>query len=144
MPDFKAEPLTAGSVFRVLLIEAERTEGRRLRAVLEHCYGQPFLLTETGSLEQGFEALQTKSFHLLVLDHGIMNWNGRGDFRLLREMAPTTPIILQVRYRTRQVVADAVRVGAEAVLIKGEPHRLWQALLQVTRCMGNGEAPEPD
>jgi DNA-binding NarL/FixJ family response regulator len=140
MPDLAA----AGSVFRVLLIEAEQTEGRHLRVVLEHCYGQPFLLTETGSLEDGFEALRTTSFHLVVLDHGIVNTNGRDDLRLLRRVAPTTPITLEVRYRTRQVAADAARVGAEAVLIKGEPHRLWQAVLQVTCRLDNGQLAEPD
>jgi hypothetical protein len=57
MPDLRAEQSTAGSAFRVLLIETEQTEGRRLRAVLEHCYGKPFLLTETGSVEDDFEAL---------------------------------------------------------------------------------------
>jgi DNA-binding NarL/FixJ family response regulator len=115
-----------------------------LRAVLEHCYGQPFLLAETRSLEEGFEALRTKSFHLLVLDHGIVNTNGRRDLRLLREAAPTTPVILEARYRTRLVEADAARVGAEAVLIKGEPHRLWEAVLQITCRMGNEQQAEPD
>jgi DNA-binding NarL/FixJ family response regulator len=134
----------AGSVFRVLLIEAELTEGRRLRAVLEHCYGQPFLLTEAGTLESGFEALRTTSFHLVVLDHGIVNTNDRDDLRLLRRVAPTTPIILEVKYRSRQVEADATRLGAEAVLIKGEPHRLWQAVLQVTCRMGYGPIADPD
>jgi DNA-binding NarL/FixJ family response regulator len=136
--------LTAASVFRVLLIEAEQTEGRRLRAVLEHCYGQPFLLTETGSLEEGFETLRTKSFHLLVLDHEIVNTNGRRDLWLLREVAPTTPVILEARYRTRLVEADAAQVGAEAVLIKGEPHRLWQAVLKVARCMSQVQGSELD
>ena len=99
MPDLTA----AGSVFRVLLIEAEQTEGRRLRAVLECCYQRPFVLIEMKALDEAYEALRTNSFHLLVLDHGIMNTNGRDDLRLFRELAPSTPIILLASYRTRPV-----------------------------------------
>jgi DNA-binding NarL/FixJ family response regulator len=140
MPDLRV----IGPVFRVLLIEAEQTEGRRLRAVLEHCYGRPFLLTEAGSLEDGFEALRTTSFQLLVLDHGIVKTNSRRDLRLLRDVAPTVAVILQASYHTRQVEADAAQVGAEAVVGRGEPHRLWQAVLHVTRRMGNEELAELD
>ena len=78
------------------------------------------------------ETLRTNSFHLLVLDHGIVNTNGRDHLRLFRELAPRTPIILLASYRTRPVESDAVRLGAEAALVKGESHRLWHAVLQVT------------
>jgi hypothetical protein len=79
-----------------------------------------------------------------VLDHEIVNTNGRRDLWLLREVAPTTPVILEARYRTRLVEADAAQVSAEAVLIKGEPHRLWQAVLQVARCMSQVQGSELD
>jgi CheY-like chemotaxis protein len=129
--------------FRVLIV-GEQTEGRRLRAVLECCYQRPFALTEMKALDEACETLRTTSFHLLVLDHGMMNTNGGDHLRVLRELAPTTPIILQANYRTRQVQADAARVGAEAALIKGEAHRLWHAVLQVISRVDTVQLPNSD
>jgi DNA-binding NarL/FixJ family response regulator len=142
MPDLRAEQ-TAGWALRVLLV-GEQTEGRRLRAVLECCYQRSFVLIEMKGLEEACETLRANNFHLLVLDYGIVNTNGRDRLRLLRELAPSTPIILQASYRTRQVEADAARVGAEAALAMGDSHRLWQAVLQVTCRMEPGQLAELD
>jgi DNA-binding NarL/FixJ family response regulator len=140
MPDLRAEQ-TAGRALRVLLV-GEQTEGGRLRAVLESCYRRPFALIEIKGLDEACETLRTNSFNLLVLDYGIVNPNGRDRLRLLRELAPSTPIIVQTSYRTRQVEADAARVGAEATVVMGDAHRLWHAVFQVTCRMDPGELAE--
>jgi hypothetical protein len=74
-------------------------------------------------LEEGFEALRTASFPLVVLDYEIVNTNSRDDLRLLRQVAPTTPTILEARYRTKHVEADAAQSGLLNRITSGDFYR---------------------
>jgi DNA-binding NarL/FixJ family response regulator len=57
----------------------------------------------------------------------------RNSLEILRQAAPSIPIILRTTYQSHQAEADAAQVGAEAVLPREAMLVLCQAVLRIAR-----------
>ena len=91
-----------------------------LGAALEHSSTDRWRVSEVEGTEEGLAVLHTERFHLLVLDDDLLIATRRKSLEVLRQAAPSTPIILRTTYRSRQAEADAAQVGVEAVLPRDE------------------------
>jgi DNA-binding NarL/FixJ family response regulator len=81
--------------------------------------------------------LHNEWFHLLVLDDSLLMSTRRKSLEVLRQAAPSAPIILRTTYRSYQAEADAAQVGAEAVLPRDEMLLLCQAVFRIARRIHN-------
>ena len=123
---------------RVLLIGAPEPEVRILRATLENRQIERIQIVEAASAEEGLAILHQQRCHMLVLDDEPQMSTRRKSLELLRQAAPSTPIVLRIVYRCHQAEADAAQVGAEAVLPRGELPLLRQMVLRLARRSGPG------
>lgn len=136
MPDLHA----AGSMdkpedvtLRILAIGPRTSEQLSLRAALEHSSADRFRVLEVEGTDESIAVLHNERFHLLVLDDSLLVYTRRRSLEVLRQAAPSTPIILRTSYRSYQVEADAAQVGAEAVLTRAEMLVLCQVVFRIAR-----------
>ena len=121
---------------RVLLIGAAEPEVRILRATLENRQSERIQIVEATGAEEGLAILHQQRCHMLVLDDERLTYTRRKSLELLRQAAPSTPIVLRTVYRCHQAEADAAQVGAEAVLPRGEIPLPRQMVLRLARRSG--------
>ncbi len=134
MPDLQPsafEVADSGFALRVLVIGVPEPEALTLRTVLESRRGEQIQILEVVGAEEGLAVLRQQKCHLLVLDDERFMSTRRHSLELLRQAAPSTPIVLRTMYRCHQTEADAAQVGAEAVLPRGEMQALRQIVLRL-------------
>jgi CheY-like chemotaxis protein len=118
---------------RILAIGPRTPEQLSLRAALEHSSIDRFRVLEVEGTDESIAVLHNERFHLLVLDDSLLMSTRRRSLEVLRQAAPSTPIILRTTYRSYQAEADAAQVGAEAVLTRGEMLVLCQVVFRIAR-----------
>jgi DNA-binding NarL/FixJ family response regulator len=91
---------------------------------------------EAAGAEEGLAILHQQRCHMLVLDDERHTSTRRKSLELLRQAAPSTPIVLRTVCRCHQAEADAAQVGAEAVLPRGELPLLRQMVLRLAHRSG--------
>lgn len=105
---------------RVLVIEDDsidfRLVGRRLAAALPDSPAPKW----ARSLAEGAQCLAEEEFDLLLLDMGLPDGRGIGNVETIMPAARNTPIIVLTHLDDEEVAAEAVRLGAQDYLIKGE------------------------
>lgn len=121
------------ATLRILFIGPRPTEPLSLRATLEYSSTDRWRVSEVEGTEEGLAVLHTERFHLLVLDDDLLIAPRRTSLEVLRQAAPSTPIILRTTYRSRQAEADAAQGGVEAVLPRDDVLLLCQAVLRIAR-----------
>jgi DNA-binding NarL/FixJ family response regulator len=118
---------------RILFIGPRTSELLSLRASLERSSADRFRVLEVEGTDESIAVLHNERFHVLVLDDSLLMSTRRKSLEVLRQAAPSTPIILRTTYRSHQAEADAAQVGAEAVLPRGEMLVLCQVVLRIAR-----------
>ena len=101
------------ATLRILFIGPRPTEPLSLRATLEYSSTDRWRVSEVEGTEEGLAVLHTERFHLLVLDDDLLIAPRRTSLEVLRQAAPSTPIILRTTYRSRQAEADAAQGGSK-------------------------------
>jgi DNA-binding NarL/FixJ family response regulator len=138
LPELHAAPSVIkpeDDTLRLLFIGPRSSEVLSLRAALEHSSADRFRVLEVESTDESIAVLHNERFHLLVLDDSLLMSTRRKSLEVLRQAAPSTPIILRTTYRSYQGEADAAQVGAEAVLPRDEMLALCQVVLRIVRRM---------
>jgi DNA-binding NarL/FixJ family response regulator len=136
LPDFHAslrQQRNEDATLRILFIGPRTAELFSLRDTLEQSSTERWRVSEVEGTEEGVAVLHTERFHLLVVDDSRLMSSRRNSLEVLRQAAPSTPIILRTTYRSHQTEADAAQVGVEAVLPSGDVVVLRQAVLRIAR-----------
>jgi DNA-binding NarL/FixJ family response regulator len=121
------------ATLRILLIGPRTAEPFSLRDALERSSTERWRVSEVEGTEEGVTVLHTERFHLLVVDDSRLMSSRRNSLEILRQAAPSIPIILRTTYQSHQAEADAAQVGAEAVLPREAMLVLCQAVLRIAR-----------
>ena len=105
---------------RILLADDHELIRKGLRAIIEG--NKDWLIC--GEATNGQEAIERTielQPDLIILDVTMPVLNGLQAARQIRELAPATKILILSMHDSPQLAHEAIRVGADAYLIKAEP-----------------------
>ena len=80
---------------------------------------QPFDIEWRQTLESGIQAIEVKTFDVVILDLTLPDSTGRETFISMHEKAPDLPIILMTGLEDNDLALQAVQQGAQDYLVKG-------------------------
>jgi diguanylate cyclase (GGDEF)-like protein len=103
---------------RVLYIEDDPTQARLVERLLTRGGAQVEL---AGSGEQGFAALETRTFDIVVTDYQLLGCDGLEVVATVKARYPNLPVIMLSGMSDLQVVVKAMQLGAADYVIKDVP-----------------------
>ena len=102
--------------YRVLYVEDAFDQALLVKAFFN---GLPdFKVTHTQDGDQAAHLIETEEWDLLVTDLNLPGTDGFAIIRKLRQVSPSTPILVTTGYTQAQYEEQALRAGADQVLIK--------------------------
>jgi diguanylate cyclase (GGDEF)-like protein len=115
---------------RILLIEDNPGDARLVREALAETAAVRFDLVTEIDLASGLVALASQHIDAILLDLSLPDTTGFETFTKLHEKAPQVPIILLTGADDDAQAAQAVRMGAQDYLVKGqvEGHEITRAI----------------
>jgi len=107
-------------VTRILIIEDNPGDARLVELVIREAGDEYFLHWEK-DLTSGLERLHSEPFDVVLLDLGLPETTGLGTFTMAVQQTPEeVAIIVLSGLSDEQVAAEAVALGAQDYLVKGE------------------------
>lgn len=110
----------ANQVSRVLLVEDDPDQARRVTMMLVEAACGRFTVSDVGSLAAALAKLRDGGIHVVLLDLGLPDCQGIQTFTQVVRQAPRLPVILLVEPGDEPLAAAAVRGGAQDSLLKDE------------------------
>jgi PAS domain S-box-containing protein len=107
---------------KVLLIEAETSYANVLRSTLADGVPARFELEHTDQLDDARRRLSAGRFDGILLDLALPAGGGLEAFKQLHALAPAVPIIVMASVADEKLALEAVRLGAQDYLVKGQIH----------------------
>jgi DNA-binding response OmpR family regulator len=104
----------------ILLVEDNPADARIVRMALTSSAQSKFAVTESPRLADALHALETRAFDLVLLDLGLPDSVGLATFSVLYARFRLVPIVVLSALADETTMLDAVRLGAQDYLIKGE------------------------
>lgn len=102
--------------YRVLYVEDAFDQALLVKAFFN---GLPdFKVTHTQDGDQAVHLIETEKWDLLITDLNLPGTDGFAIIRKLRQISPSTPILVTTGYTQAQYEEQALRAGADQVLIK--------------------------
>ena len=101
---------------KVLYVEDAFDQALLVKAFFNALQG--FKVTHTQDGDQALSLIESESWDLLVTDLNLPGTDGFAIIRKLRAVAPSTPILVTTGYTQAQYEEQALRAGADQVLIK--------------------------
>jgi PAS domain S-box-containing protein len=105
---------------KVLLVEDDPGEARRIGALLQQGGAVPIELRHVGRLGQAMQHIRENGFHAIVLDLSLPDSDGLETFTRVYSQAPHAPIFVLTAQQDEEVGMRAVREGAQDYLSKSE------------------------
>ncbi|MGE0386009.1 MAG: putative bifunctional diguanylate cyclase/phosphodiesterase [Gammaproteobacteria bacterium] len=105
---------------RVLLVEDNDIDAALVQATLAHTKGREFELTHARSLRVALDQLASDRFDVVLTDLGLADARGVGAVQQIQALQPELPIVVLSGTDDVETVAEAVRIGAQDYLVKGE------------------------
>jgi len=99
---------------------------RELR--LEH-----FSVTTTASGGEAISALQDKHYDVVITDMMMPNIDGLGVLKTVKNLSPTTSVIILTGYGDMRSAIDALRLGADDFTLK--PCEVEELVFRIRRCL---------
>ena len=96
----------------VLVVEDNPGDARLIQEYLRESPAIDASLTLVSTLAAAVEVLQTEQIDIVLLDLSISDSSGLYSFRTLIRTAPTTPIVVLSGNEDRELILQAVQVGA--------------------------------
>lgn len=115
-----AETAMANDRYALLLIEDNPADLRLLAELLEEAAPGRFRVEPACRLSDGLEALRRDSFAAVLLDLSLPDADGVAGIELVREAAPSTPVIVLSGLVDDGLRRMASECGAVASFTKGE------------------------
>ena len=114
---------------RVLLIEDSRADATIVSQHLSHSEQPPFDLVVASSLGEGLKRLRS-GFDVVLLDLKLPDSEGADTLLKLRNVAPSTPVVVLSGTEDIELARRCIEWGASAFLSKAGLSRggLWTAL----------------
>lgn len=111
----------ANSVLSILLVEDSPADGRLLVELLKPASLAGQVIVQTvKSLKLAQATLQSSEFSCVLLDLGLPDGRGVDNVRVLRELDRKTAIIVLTGLADEKLAAEALKLGAQDYLVKGE------------------------
>ena len=110
----------SGAPMHILLVEDNRGDARLLEATLRQVPALNFELSWVESLAEAARRLATGRFDVLLLDLSLPDSQGLDTVRTACAKAPDMPIIVFTGADDEAMGLEAVRLGAQDYVIKGE------------------------
>ncbi len=104
----------------VLLVEDNAADARFVRLAMALVSGVSIDLTETARLDDALAALESRPFDVVLLDLGLPDSVGLSTFSVLHARFRLAPVVVLSALADDATMFDAVRLGAQDYLIKGE------------------------
>ncbi len=104
---------------KILLIEDNPADARLVRELLADVGESLYDLVDVGLLADGIRHLRDNRCDIVLLDLSLPDGTGVEMFARLQDAVPEVPIVLLTGLDDDQVGLDAMRAGAQDVLIKG-------------------------
>jgi diguanylate cyclase (GGDEF)-like protein/PAS domain S-box-containing protein len=106
---------------RILLVEDNPGDARLIHELLINESSTPFNLTTVGTLDQANFRLSQEHFEVILLDLSLPDSQGVETVQSIVRALPTnSPIIVLTGLNDEETALNAVRIGAQDYLIKGE------------------------
>lgn len=112
--------------FRLLLLEESKEEAEHLIQVLKDC-GYAFEFQRIQS-KKALEAFSFKDWDLVLSNYILPEFHGLDALRLIREKDPELPFIFLSKTMDEESAADAIKLGANDYVIKGNTKRLSETI----------------
>ncbi|MEK6324302.1 MAG: response regulator [Acidobacteriota bacterium] len=114
----------------ILVVEDEQP----LRSLLTEILSQGFQCASAESASEAIRLMESKFFHLALVDVGLPGMSGISLCRLIVNRSPRTVIVVVSGNTDTQSIAEAMKAGAADYITK--PFNLSELLLTVERALG--------
>jgi signal transduction histidine kinase len=115
---------------RILTVEDSDGDLELLRYTLRQVREEHFELANAKQLSAGLEMMKDGQFYLVILDLNLPDSHGMETVETALKAAGMLPIIVFTGVEDESLGVEAVRLGAQDYLVKGEPNgwALWRAI----------------
>ena len=122
--------MMTGNQLRFLLIDDSLADARVLEAHLAQSRPGGFELRHAMQLAEAMRELKEETFDCVFLDYLLEQVSGLEVLKAIRKTGNDVPVIMITGCGSEQVAVDALRLGAEDYLVKGDltPHGVERAL----------------
>ena len=104
----------------ILLVEDNPGDARLLDVYLKETFSASFALITTDLLSKGLELLEDHMFDVIILDLSLPDSKGLETFKKVYAHSPETPVIVLTGYEDETVGINAMKLGAQDFLVKGD------------------------
>lgn len=105
---------------KILLVEDNLSYSKLVEKMLSQS-GSPGIITRcVDTLSKGLNALKRNELDFVLLDLKLPDADGLGTFKSVRKHSPDTPVIVLTVMSDEEKAVEAVKLGAQDYLIKGE------------------------
>ncbi len=110
-------------LIRVLLVEDNPEDARRLEVLLQEVSAHRFQLEQATHVDEALARLAGAEFDIVISDLSLEGGDGLEAFRRLHAAAPVTPFIVLSSVDDETLAVGAVREGAQEYLVKNRLDR---------------------
>ena len=111
---------SSGASIQILLVEDSVSDAETMVAHLSSSTGGRYEVLVASTLENAILALRGSAFDLILLDLSLPDAEGFQALQMLRRKRRSTPIVVCVSPNEVSVADDALRLGAQDFLVKGQ------------------------
>ncbi len=112
---------STGSATRVLIVEDSASDRALLKATIDSLGGDASIETiDAASLGEAFRVLGERGADMILLDLGLPDSHGLDTLRRMRGRIDHVPIIVFTSLYTQEKGLEAVEIGAQDFLVKGD------------------------
>ena len=105
---------------KILLVEDNPADADFLEELLEASAGVEWEVVPVELRREAQEQLRNQWFDIVLLDLSLPDSHGLETLTRLREVAPDTPMVVMTGFDDEGAALDAVRMGAQDYLVKGQ------------------------
>src|SRR5438067_2454287 len=104
----------------VLLVEDHPGDARLLREFLAETSSAQLRVVEVAQLSEAFKRLGLEPFDVILLDLSLPDTHGLETLAKVHEQVPEVPIVILTGLADEELSLQAMQVGAQDYLIKGQ------------------------
>lgn len=105
--------------FKILVVDDDALDRRAVRRGL-HKHHQGADVQEAATFSEAMEAIHTRPFDCVFLDHHLPDGNGLGWLVSLREGGDNTPVVMLTGHGDEKLAVEAIKAGASDYLPKDD------------------------
>ncbi len=115
----------AGKSLRVLLIEDDAGDARRLQEALREAWAGSLDLDHAWSLDEGLDRLEARPPHIILLDLSLPDTRGLEALKTVLAAPGQAPVIVLTGLEDARSAVGAIRAGAADHLVKRRADAFW-------------------